>query len=324
MLNPETITALVAADTFISGFEGDTDQQPAADSALRMIRRQLAEQPTEALRIGERLAARRAFWDQPHTFAVQGTGEFPADMLRHSSAWPVDTESAAAMFGEGERVVILRGQFFRFINAARWASFGWPIIKGNPQEMDMSMNLDGPTADHIPPALRLVLSDILDYQADEFDAKPASYQVIVGSTKEGGSQQLFGPYDTLDEATAYARSRLAEGHRVTIQPGEVPDLQVSGADLVDAFTRFREMIKAALAFPCDDPLPTILRASMIKPPASGGGVMLPSDNLEELQAIRDAAAKFISRTAHVTFGEGSMVRASFTELKQAVEAEARS
>lgn len=69
-------------------------------------------------------------YDQPYTFIVEGVGEFPFDMLRHSSAHPVDGTSASAMGMRGKRRVALTAATLRYIVPARWASFGWPIVEG--------------------------------------------------------------------------------------------------------------------------------------------------------------------------------------------------
>lgn len=69
-------------------------------------------------------------YDDPHTFIVEGRGEFPFDMLRHSSAYPADTTSAMMLGRTDRRRIALRGGPLRHISPERWASFGWPIVEG--------------------------------------------------------------------------------------------------------------------------------------------------------------------------------------------------
>lgn len=71
-----------------------------------------------------------ARWDQQHTFTVEGRGQFPFDMLRHSLAWPTSSDDANAMGAEGWRRVTLTGAYLRHIRPERWASFGWPVVDG--------------------------------------------------------------------------------------------------------------------------------------------------------------------------------------------------
>jgi hypothetical protein len=79
-------------------------------------------------------------------FDVSGTGRFPADMLRYDRCYPVDGQSAEAIFtpeypatrGQPRtlRLYIDSGSG-RKPTAARWASFGWTVTEcydeyGNP------------------------------------------------------------------------------------------------------------------------------------------------------------------------------------------------
>lgn len=82
-------------------------------------------------------------YDEPHDFIVEGRGEFPFDMLRHSSAWPTDTASAVAMGQHGKRRVALRAQTLRYLVPARWESFGWPVVEGFDEH-----GIDCPINDH--------------------------------------------------------------------------------------------------------------------------------------------------------------------------------
>jgi hypothetical protein len=68
--------------------------------------------------------------DDPHMFVVEGRGEFPFDMLRHSMAHPASSADASRMADCGKRRVALVGATARHITPARWASFGWSIVAG--------------------------------------------------------------------------------------------------------------------------------------------------------------------------------------------------
>ncbi len=67
-------------------------------------------------------------WDDPITFIVEGRGEFPLDMLRHSMAWPTGTDDAAKMLLTCRRRVSVTAYLTRHVNPKRWESFGWRVI----------------------------------------------------------------------------------------------------------------------------------------------------------------------------------------------------
>lgn len=69
-------------------------------------------------------------YDEAHTFIVEGRGEFPFDMLRHSSAWPADTTSALALGRRDRRRVALTARTLRYVVPERWESFGWRVVEG--------------------------------------------------------------------------------------------------------------------------------------------------------------------------------------------------
>lgn len=82
-----------------------------------------------------------------------------------------------------------------------------------------------------------ILDDMLAYEAEKFDAEPVEFEV-----HDGANKREVGPYETRAEAMAVAAD----------YPGSViveifGDLNVSGADLVDAFTAWRPELKAARA-----------------------------------------------------------------------------
>ena len=71
-----------------------------------------------------------SYYDEPHTFVVEGRGEFPFDMLRHSSACPVTTEDALKLGGTEKRRIAVRAAQLRYVSRERWASFDWPVVDG--------------------------------------------------------------------------------------------------------------------------------------------------------------------------------------------------
>jgi hypothetical protein len=59
-------------------------------------------------------------------FAVEGRGDFPADMLRYDHCWPA-TEAMSRLLGQSHnRVIYLKG--LTGPTPARWASFGWKVV----------------------------------------------------------------------------------------------------------------------------------------------------------------------------------------------------
>lgn len=65
------------------------------------------------------------------TFTVEGTGDFPIDMLRYDACWPATpTDSAVIQYKNTERRVVLE-MMSSFPNTPkRWESFGWAIVEG--------------------------------------------------------------------------------------------------------------------------------------------------------------------------------------------------
>jgi hypothetical protein len=61
---------------------------------------------------------------------VEGSGEFPIDMLRYDSAFPAEERDSSAIQKDGRRRVVLlrRGVGASEGSHARWRSFGWPIV----------------------------------------------------------------------------------------------------------------------------------------------------------------------------------------------------
>lgn len=69
-------------------------------------------------------------WEYHH-FVVEGRGEFPFDMLRHSEAWPADAESAFNLGNYStQRRIMLIARNGRWVSPERWASFGWRVVAG--------------------------------------------------------------------------------------------------------------------------------------------------------------------------------------------------
>jgi hypothetical protein len=59
-------------------------------------------------------------------FTVQGTGEFPFDMLRYDKAWPATEEMSSLLSQTHNRVIFLKG--LKTPTLGRWASFGWVVV----------------------------------------------------------------------------------------------------------------------------------------------------------------------------------------------------
>ena len=72
---------------------------------------------------------------QAYRFTVEGSGEFPFDMLRYDRCWPKDeshdvvnmTSYSRDRFSLRKRQVELIG--LNDPTSARWASFGWKIVQ---------------------------------------------------------------------------------------------------------------------------------------------------------------------------------------------------
>lgn len=100
-----------------------------------------------------------------------------------------------------------------------------------------------------PSPLFAILADMLAYEAAKFDAEPVEFDVY-----DAAEKRSRGGFKSREEAEAAARQI----------PGAVvldvyDDLDVSGADLVDAFTAWREQLKAALATARPAPLVALAR-----------------------------------------------------------------
>lgn len=72
-----------------------------------------------------------------NTFAVEGFGEFPVDMLRYDTCWPLGEADAYRIQDPDQRgakrVVSLRKESKLRVDAERitvrrWASFGWVVL----------------------------------------------------------------------------------------------------------------------------------------------------------------------------------------------------
>lgn len=67
-----------------------------------------------------------------YTFVVEGTGQFPWDMLRYDQCWPNSQQSATNMpvlrpIGfNTRRQVTLTG--IKPATVKRWESFGWKVV----------------------------------------------------------------------------------------------------------------------------------------------------------------------------------------------------
>jgi hypothetical protein len=63
-------------------------------------------------------------------FTVEGSGEFPDDMLRYDRCYPAEQEDIFWMNGKGKRSVRM-SMIAKYKNAkptiARWNSFGWSV-----------------------------------------------------------------------------------------------------------------------------------------------------------------------------------------------------
>jgi hypothetical protein len=65
------------------------------------------------------------------TFQVEGTWDFPLDMLRYDLCWPASQSDAGliagtTLVGKAERRITLKG--LKLPTEARWVSFGWKVV----------------------------------------------------------------------------------------------------------------------------------------------------------------------------------------------------
>jgi hypothetical protein len=79
---------------------------------------------------------------------VQGSGEFPLDMLRYDECFPIDGPSVSALSASDKRSVTLRTFNFRYFNGFpgnRWESFGWKVTHVDGEVV--SPVIDSPAAE---------------------------------------------------------------------------------------------------------------------------------------------------------------------------------
>lgn len=101
-----------------------------------------------------------------------------------------------------------------------------------------------PAGDAETPPLWAILKDILAYQAEQFDAD-STFDVIRWEGERKSQRIMCGLSRT--ERDEHERTVEPEPN-ISYQYEEfLPDLQVSGSDLVDAFTEWRGQLRAALA-----------------------------------------------------------------------------
>ena len=64
-----------------------------------------------------------------YTYYVTGHGDFPFDMLRHDSCWPVTGEDAARLFYLDDRMEqrSVKMRSYRMPTVDRWRSFNWSV-----------------------------------------------------------------------------------------------------------------------------------------------------------------------------------------------------
>lgn len=71
---------------------------------------------------------------QAYEYVVEGTGQFPLDMLRHDRAWTKSTQDAVlldphergVMYNQKRQITLIG---LREPTEGRWRSFGWPVVK---------------------------------------------------------------------------------------------------------------------------------------------------------------------------------------------------
>lgn len=81
--------------------------------------------------------------DEMFCFTVEGSGEFPFDMLRYDSCWPFsegrDVPSLVHYGPRGRRRVVLQTTNQHAPTAGRWQSFNWRVIgKGELRDASLS------------------------------------------------------------------------------------------------------------------------------------------------------------------------------------------
>jgi hypothetical protein len=70
------------------------------------------------------------------TFVVEGSGEFPFDMLRYDSCWPQNGDSAAFMSKHytERRKITLESVGISTPSVNRWASFNWRVVTAGERD----------------------------------------------------------------------------------------------------------------------------------------------------------------------------------------------
>lgn len=71
---------------------------------------------------------------EPYTFIVEGSGNFPFDMLRYDMCWPYRGEDSAKLehFERDHRRVTLQSCSRTPPTKARWVSFNWSVVEVKP------------------------------------------------------------------------------------------------------------------------------------------------------------------------------------------------
>lgn len=65
---------------------------------------------------------------EPFNFVVEGSGEFPFDMLRYDCCYPMtERYDSPQLAGRDRRRVTLETMHVAAPTPARWASFGWTV-----------------------------------------------------------------------------------------------------------------------------------------------------------------------------------------------------
>jgi len=80
-----------------------------------------------------------------HKFTVEGSGNFPFDMLRYDRCWPSTQDDVTTMVPHNSehfipiRQVTLTASANHSIwepTTGRWANFGWPVIEHTKETYD--------------------------------------------------------------------------------------------------------------------------------------------------------------------------------------------
>jgi len=68
--------------------------------------------------------------DYVRSIEVQGSGEFPVEMLKHGKSWPARPEDAESLLKSGDESRVVRLSSLNHPDVSKWESFGWSVIKG--------------------------------------------------------------------------------------------------------------------------------------------------------------------------------------------------